>query len=378
MTQPDQSQQKIQLQVLAAVNAAAAVSSATSAATNTAIWGLWRRVNPYDHKAVAEFARKAGQLMVSSQKTVATAHAASQQVQLRALGINRPVVVTIPDNVRGSTVTLGGSQPKVRAKEVTVEYEAPKPELKPAEAPAETKPAAEKPKPEASAVETKPKPEAPEKPVPEEPAKTVERTIPKDDAEATKVFERAAETYRYERSIGTEHDEANSKAEQRIATIVDNNLMLSARLAAQQTLVRVAQDDERIIGYRRIIHPELSKGGTCGLCVAAADRVYYVKELMPIHDRCHCTVSPVTSEHDPGFTLNYDDLQRLYEHSKESAPMETIYNKEGEPIGTRKALPTSAKALKKTRYQIVHHHELGPVLTRVPGHPVPYASTRAA
>lgn len=370
------------MQVLAAVNAAAVVSTATSAATTNAIQALWRRVNPYDHKAVAEFARRAGQLMVSSQKSVATAHAASQQVQLRAMGINHPVVVTIPDNVRGSTVTLGGSQPKVRAKEVTVEYEAPKPELKPAEAPtakptevpAETKPG------NAPAAE-KPKPAATENPVPEEPAKTVERTIPKDDAHANKVFERAAETYRYERSIGTEHDEANSKAEQRIATIVDNNMMLSARLASQQTLVRVAQDDERIIGYRRIIHPEASKGGVCGMCVAAADRVYHVKELMPIHDRCECTVSPVTTAHDPGFTLNYDDLQRLYAHAAESAPMETIYNTKrrgGEAIGTRKALPTSAKALKKTRYQIVHHHELGPVLTRVPGHPVPYASTSAA
>lgn len=367
------------MQVLAAVNAAAVVSTATSAATANAIQALWRRVNPYDHKAVAEFARKAGQLMVSSQKSVATAHAASQQVQLRALGINRPVVVTIPDNVRGSTVTLGGSQPKVRAKEVTVEYEAPKPEpaeapaAKPTEAPVEAKPG------NAPAAETKPA--APENPVPEEPAKTVERTIPKDDAHANKVFERAAETYRYERSIGTEHDEANSKAEQRIATIVDNNMMLSARLASQQTLVRVAQDDERIIGYRRIIHPEASKGGVCGMCVAAADRVYHVKELMPIHDRCECTVSPVTTAHDPGFTLNYDDLQRLYAHAAESAPMETIYNTKrrgGEAIGTRKALPTSAKALKKTRYQIVHHHELGPVLTRVPGHPVPYASTSAA
>ncbi|MDM3894758.1 hypothetical protein [Mycobacterium intracellulare] len=324
MTQQDD---LTQLQVLAAINSAAAVSSATSDATTRAIRALWRQVNPYDKRAVADFARLAGQLLVSSQKSVATAHAAAQQVQLQALGINRPVLVTIPDNVRGSTVTLGGGQPKVHPKEATVDY-----------------------------------------------ADGTQK-IPKTDAEPDKVFERAAETYRYERSIGTEHAAANNKAENRIARTVDNNLILSARLAAQQTLVRVAELDERVIGYRRVIHPELSKGGVCGLCVAAADRVYHVHDLQPIHDRCKCTIAPVTTAHDPGSTLNWDDLNRLYAHAAEKAPMETIFNRRGDAIGTRRALPTSAKALKKTRYQIVHHDELGPVLTRVPGHPVPYAST---
>jgi hypothetical protein len=43
---------------------------------------------------------------------------------------------------------------------------------------------------------------------------------------------------------------------------------------------------EDVTGYRRVIHPELSKSGTCGLCVAAADRIYYVDDLMPIHTNC--------------------------------------------------------------------------------------------
>lgn len=330
MTQPDTTQ----LQVLAAINSAATVSTLTSDATTRAIWALWRQLNPYDKRAVKDFIRLAGQLMVSSQKSVATAHVAAQQVQLQALGINQPVVVTIPDNVRGATVTLGGPQPKVHPKEAAVDYD-----------------------------------------------DGGKQTIPKSDAEPGKVFERAAETYRYERSIGTDHDTANTKAERRIARIVDNNMILSARLASQQTLVRVAEKDERIIGYRRVIHPELSKGGVCGLCIAAADRIYHVKHLLEIHDRCKCTVSPVTTAHDPGFTLNQDDLDKLYAHAEEVAPMETLYQTKkrgGETIGTRRALPTSGKALKKTRYQIVHHHELGPVLTRVPGHPVPYASTTPA
>jgi hypothetical protein len=328
VTQPQQPDTRM-LQVLAAIDHAAAVTDTLSAATSAAIQALWRRVNPYDPDAVADFAQQAGQLMVSSQNSVATVHAAAQQVQLQALGINQPVTVTIPDNVRGATVTFGGGQPKVHAKETSVDYD------------------------------------------------DGDQTIPTTDAEPGKIFERAAETYRYERSTGTTHEDANTAAEQRISSTVDNNMILSARLASQQTLVRVAEKDERITGYRRVIHPEASKGGVCGLCIAAADRVYHVKELMPIHDRCKCTVSPVTSEHDPGYTLNQDDLDKLYSHAEETAPTETIYNtarQGGEAIGTRRALPTSGKALKKTRYQIVHHGELGPVLTRVKGHPVPYAS----
>lgn len=333
MTQPQQSDIRM-LQVLAAINNAAAVTETVSAATTSVIKALWAQVNPYDPQSVTEFARQAGQLVVSSQKTVATAHAAGQQVQLQAVGINKPVTVTIPDNVRGASVTLGGGQPKVHQEETTVDYG------------------------------------------------DGEQTIPKADAEPGKVFERPAETYRYERSIGSDHETANDKAEQRIGGIVDNNMILSARLGAQQTLVRVAEKDERIIGYRRVIHPEMAKKtGTCGLCVAASNRVYHVKELMPIHDRCNCTVSPVTTAHDPGYDLNQDDLDKLYAHAEETAPEETIYNTArsgGAVIGTRKALGTSGKALKKTRYQIVHHSELGPVLTRIPGQQVPFASAAPA
>jgi hypothetical protein len=99
------------------------------------------------------------------------------------------------------------------------------------------------------------------------------------------------------------------------------------------------------------------------MCVAAADRVYKVDELMPIHDRCECTVSRYDRAHDPGFTLNQDDLDRLYPMPKRRRPGR---------------FRRRVKALKKTRYQIVHHHELGPVLTKVTGDKLPYASSAPA
>lgn len=307
MTQPQQQHD----QVLQAVTGAAVTQQAVTDLTTGIIHGLWRQINPYSPKEVRDFAQQAGRLVISAQRTVANVHTAAQLLQLRALGINIPVSVTIPDQVRGASVTFGKT-PTVHA-------------------PTETKVAYQ----------------------------DGAETVKKVEATPDRVFERAAETYRYEKSVGTDTQAANQAAEDRIAKTVDNNLILSARLAAQQTLVRVAEKDERITGYRRIIHPELSKGGVCGLCVAASDRVYHVKELQPIHNRCRCSISAVTTAHDPGLKLNQDDLDRLYTHAAEAAPGERS---------------TSAAALKKTRYQIVQHHELGPVLTRVTGETVPYAS----
>ena len=77
-----------------------------------------------------------------------------------------------------------------------------------------------------------------------------------------------------------------------------------------------------------------------GLCVAAPTGCTQWRELRPIHDRCKCTTAPVTEEHDPADNLNAVDLARIYELSG----------------------GTSGAHLKRTRYQIDEHGELGPVL----------------
>lgn len=305
-----------------AVNGAATITANISSATTQIITALWRRINPYDHKQVDAFKAQAGRIIISSQKSVATAHTASQLMQLRAVGINQNPAVSIPDNVRGQSVTFGLKKPVVHAaSEETVTYQAP---AKPAE----------------QAVNL------------DEP-KAVERTVTKSDAAPDRIFERAAETYRYEKSVGSDDGTANAAAESRIAGIVDNNLILAQRLAEQQTLSAVRDLDKRVHGYRRVIHPELSKGGVCGMCVAAASRRYYLRELKPIHDRCNCSIAPITDEHDIGDLLNRDDLDKLYDQSGS----------------------TKNRDLKKTRYELVDHHELGPVLTRIKGEKVPYYST---
>jgi len=118
-------------------------------------------------------------------------------------------------------------------------------------------------------------------------------------------------------------------------------------LAMTNTSRGVFQSRGRYIdGYRRIIHPEFTRsGGTCGLCVAASDRVYDPDDLMPLHDNCRCETLPIVDGQDPGRDLSEQELQALYDD----------------------AGGTAAAKLKRTRYQVNEHGELGPVL-REQGH----------
>lgn len=318
--------------VAQAVSAAANMSQQAAERATAMIVRLWRRTNPYDQASMDRFLQQSGRVIVATQNAVASTAAAAQLTQLKAVGIDTKVAVSIPDNVRGSAAHLGGDEPVVKAKpKVTVTY---KPE--PVKAPEPGKPEVPEPRPS-----------------------RVKVTVRGEDAEPGKVFDRAANVYRFERSEGADHEKANAAAEERITSTVENNVALAKRLAEQQTLAKVHSIDKRVIGWRRVIHPELSKGGVCGLCVAASDRVYSVKELMPIHDRCKCTVSPVTKSNDPGLKLNSSDLDNLYTDA-------------GEKVGQAS---TGRGDLKRTRYDVVHHAEKGPQLVRVEGEKVPYYST---
>lgn len=122
---------------------------------------------------------------------------------------------------------------------------------------------------------------------------------------------------------------------------------MDVALAERETTLRVLEDASsalNITGYRRVIHPELSTGGVCGLCVAASDRLYRRSEPMPLHESCRCTTVPVIGDEDPGSVMNAADLRRLY----------------------KAAGSTNRRDLVKVRYQVLDHGELGPVL-RVAG-----------
>jgi hypothetical protein len=62
-------------------------------------------------------------------------------------------------------------------------------------------------------------------------------------------------------------------AVERVAAVADMDMQLADRAQSRRSSPsRPSAVD--ITGYRRVIHPEVSKGGSCGLCIAASDRVY--------------------------------------------------------------------------------------------------------
>lgn len=154
------------------------------------------------------------------------------------------------------------------------------------------------------------------------------------------LWERPAEAYRYAISQGKNDTEALAAAMNRAGHIAKADVVITARDAQ----IREFRRSEKVKGYRRVIHPELSKSGVCGMCIVAADRLYSLKELMPLHDGCNCTVAPVTARSDPGLKLNQQDLEELYSAAGGSTRKEDLAR------------------LRITSYE---HGELGPTLVRV-------------
>jgi hypothetical protein len=167
-------------------------------------------------------------------------------------------------------------------------------------------------------------------------------------------YGRAADAYRWQQSqldaaargILTEVsptppglDDPLAKAVERVVAVADMDAQLAFQAQSRQVMTTAA-DKGLVTGYRRVIHPEASRGGSCGLCVVASDRLYHVEELLPLHNRCACTVLPVLDHADPGSGLNRADLNRIYEDAG----------------GTGRA------GLKHTQYQVDDHGELGPLL----------------
>lgn len=156
------------------------------------------------------------------------------------------------------------------------------------------------------------------------------------------VYGRIADTVRLEVSRGKPIDDAVKIGFDRADAIVRTDLSLARRAQWKQSITA----NPNANGYRRVIHPEMSKTGTCGLCIAAADRWYSRSTLLPLHGRCKCSVLPITTALDPGRTLNDADLAEVY----------------------ASADSTKAADLKRVRIAVREHGELGPVLTDARNH----------
>lgn len=158
----------------------------------------------------------------------------------------------------------------------------------------------------------------------------------RNGADLTVVHARPAEVYRETFAMTLDEDLALERAIAREMQIIETDLMLAARDAENESM-----DELGVTHYRRVLRPELSENGPCGLCVVASDQVYSIGDLMPIHNRCKCRTMAIVDDVDPGQSINRDDLKRIY----------------------AAAGSTAAADLKRTRVQVNEHGELGPVLT---------------
>ena len=281
----------------AASDSTIAVRERASDFAKSALRRLWASVNPYSDKSVRDFAAQAARIVQSAQTASAQAAAAAMSRQLTAMGIPTKARVSNPLNVRASGVEVNDGALALLRSPSRVEYS------------------------DGSSTE-----------------------VSVHEMTTEEIFTRPAVGFRWIESEGGSREDAMRESALRIDTLVDDNLMLAQRLAQSEMIIQAVDLDNlgksKIIGTRRIIHPEMSEGGTCGLCIAAADQIYHVTELLPIHNRCKCTYGIVTEDFDPADELNAVDLSQLYDA----------------------AGGTSSAHLKRTRYQVDQHGELGPVL----------------
>jgi hypothetical protein len=163
------------------------------------------------------------------------------------------------------------------------------------------------------------------------------RTVPPEEA-----YGRIFDSARYHVvAKGYTDEQVRAKSIARAASVAQTDVMLADRAQSRQTL-----RGRGVQRYRRVIRPYAGSGGpVCGLCLVAADRMYFTEDLLPIHANCRCGVVPVGDAADPGFRLNREDLKRIYAAA-------------GSTGGGKR----QGGALKKVRVQIAEHGELGPIL----------------
>lgn len=159
------------------------------------------------------------------------------------------------------------------------------------------------------------------------------------------VYDRIPAHYRYAVSQGLTDQMALGSTVDRVKRMIELDISLAAR---EQHRATFSANTDVVEGYRRVIRPELSKTGTCGLCIAASDVIYSVGDLLPIHPGCNCAVMPIIDGYDPGDYVNTMDLNRLYQTASEGSETEV-------DTATRSQLSS-------VRVTVDRHGEYGPML----------------
>jgi hypothetical protein len=138
-----------------------------------------------------------------------------------------------------------------------------------------------------------------------------------------------------------------------------NLALTDAQLAKQHTAARVLGQDDRVVGYRRVLEGPHS----CALCLVAATQRYHRDQLMPMHPACDCSVAPIWDTADPGQTI--EAAVRVDGKLTPVAELPDVHDRIAQRFS---ADSSAARTITGTTAQyrdalIVHEHgELGPVL----------------
>lgn len=111
---------------------------------------------------------------------------------------------------------------------------------------------------------------------------------------AVDVYRRAFNTL----ALRSPQPDGLARAQGALDKLVRTDLQLAQTHAARDWMTQQAENahgDLRVVGYKRVL---TGAGPHCRLCELAATRVYHVRDLMPIHEHCGCTVEPVWGRHD--------------------------------------------------------------------------------
>lgn len=117
--------------------------------------------------------------------------------------------------------------------------------------------------------------------------------------------------------------------------------------------------DPRVVGYIRVNNP--GGGKVCGMCVAAATRMYHKADLKPLHHACRCTVQTVYDSARAGGTIDRKRLEAVYEASDGATDFASL----GRLRFSADQLPPAvqADAIRALDVRITLDRELGPMLT---------------
>lgn len=170
-------------------------------------------------------------------------------------------------------------------------------------------------------------------------------------------------------SNGKTLEQAVANGQRRAESIALTDLQLAKTRTAQTVL----SQDQRAVGYRRVLTGPYS----CGLCIVASTQRYHKADLMPIHPGCDCVILPIVGNKDPGRSINSAVLTGAAQPTEVTTSGVPVYHQNDmmnlgdllEPVhqaiqdrfGYR---ATGARALDYRKVLLTHHHgELGPVLT---------------